>query len=44
MQDNRSFAERLGAVAEETAQMLDTLLPRPEIDGIRCAEARLFEA
>jgi len=38
------LAARLAANADDIADTLVSLLPRAEIDGVRCAEARLLDA
>ena len=38
------LAARLSDCADDIADALDSLLPRPEVNGERCAEARLLEA
>ena len=38
------FKQRLADTAADIADMLDTLLPRPVVEGARCAEAPLLEA
>lgn len=35
---------RLAALADDIADTLASLLPRAEVDGVRCAEARLLDA
>lgn len=41
---SETIKERLDAVADDTAVMLQSLLPRTEVDGVRCSEARLLDA
>ncbi len=38
------LATRLSATADDVAETLKSLLPRSEVDGVRCAEARLLDA
>lgn len=44
MQTNPDFAARIANVATDVAHTLQSLLPRAEMDGVRCAEARLLDA
>ena len=44
MPTDTDFSARMAAVAGDVAETLQSLLPRTEIDGVRCAEARLLEA
>ncbi len=39
-----TIKERLDTVASDTAAMLQSLLPRTEVEGVRCSEARLLDA